>query len=139
MTGLCEHLWTRLLTRAAQCVRNRAARDSKRVVACLTLAIAILAHAQDSPKPPPANNESTDLTKAIQEAGNSPVDLTRSLEAFLAKYPEAAQRNQIMLILARAAIDLKDDQRVVKYGEQALAGAPDDMLILDREIGRAHV
>ena len=89
--------------------------------------------AQDAPKPaPPANNENTDLAKAIQEGGNSPVDLTRSLEAFLAKYPEAAQRSQIMLILTRAAIDLKDDQRIVKYGEQALAGSPDDMLILDR-------
>ena len=102
------------------------------VFACLMLALGMLVKAQDAGKAPPANTENTDLTRALQEGGNSPVDLTRSLEAFLAKYPQATQRHQIVAILTRAAIDLKDDQRIVKYGEQALAATPDDMLILDR-------
>jgi thiol-disulfide isomerase/thioredoxin len=94
------------------------------------LLLAIPVGAQVTSKP--AGDETADLTKAIQEGGNSPIDLTRTLEAFLAKYPQSTQRGQIMLILARAAIDLKDDRRIVKYGEQALAASPDDMLILDR-------
>ncbi len=87
------------------------------------------ARAQESGQP---GGEAADLAKAIQESGNSPIDLTRALEAFLAKYPQSPQRGQIMGILARAAIDLKDDRRIVQYGEQALAASPGDMLILDR-------
>lgn len=100
-------------------------------------ALALLAvsslSAQQTPKAPnPSDPENKALVQAIQEGGNSPVDLTRSIEAFLAKYPQSPQRGQLMRVLARAAIDLKDDQRIVRYGEQALADSPDDMLILDR-------
>jgi thiol-disulfide isomerase/thioredoxin len=102
--------------------------------AFLVLIAAIGCFAQEAPKPA-ANStdvENKELMKALQEGGNSPVDLTRTLEAFLAKYPQTAQRGQLVRLLSRAAIDLKDDQRVVKYGELTLADSPDDMLILDR-------
>jgi thiol-disulfide isomerase/thioredoxin len=105
----------------------------------LVLALTSFAAAQPVMQPPapaktetPAEIENQDLTKALQEGGNSPVDLTRTLEAFLAKYPQSMQRSQLIRLLSRAAIDLKDDQRIVRYGEQALADAPGDMLILDR-------
>jgi len=108
-------------------------------LAVLLLAAAGAAQPAQTPanpaQPPPANPaqaENSELMQALSDAGTSPVDLTRTLEAFLKKYPQSAQRGQIMTMLARAAIDLKDDRRTVLYGEQALAENPNDMLILDR-------
>jgi thiol-disulfide isomerase/thioredoxin len=91
-------------------------------------------------QPPLANpnQEQQDLQQAVNEAGNSAIDLTRSLEAFLKKYPNATQMKEIERALAKAAIDNKDDRRTVQYGERVLASAPDDMLVLDR-VARAEI
>ena len=74
----------------------------------------------------------------MNEAGTSSIDLTRSLEAFLKKYPNATQMKEIERALAKAAIDNKDDRRTVQYGERVLASTPDDMLVLDR-VSRAEI
>src|SRR5271155_1686231 len=84
------------------------------------------------------NREQNDLQQAVNEASNSPIDLTRSLEAFLKKYPNATQMKEIERALAKAAIDNKDDRRTVQYGERVLASTPDDMLVLDR-VARAEI
>jgi thiol-disulfide isomerase/thioredoxin len=84
------------------------------------------------PPPPQANQQQQDLQRAVDEAGTSPIDLTRTLEAFLQKYPDATQRKEIERALTKAAIDNKDDRRTVLYGERVLASLPDDMLFLDR-------
>jgi thiol-disulfide isomerase/thioredoxin len=91
-------------------------------------------------QPPLANpnQEQQDLQQAVNEAGNSAIDLTRSLEAFLKKYPNATQMKEIERALAKAAIDNKDDRRTVQYGERVLASTPDDMLVLDR-VARAEI
>jgi thiol-disulfide isomerase/thioredoxin len=68
----------------------------------------------------------------VNEAGASPIDLTRVLEEFLKKYPNATQLKDIERALAKAAIDNKDDRRTVIYGERVLASTPDDILMLDR-------
>lgn len=91
-----------------------------------------------TPAPAPVNVEHQDLQRAVDEAGTSPMDLTRTLEAFLKKYPHAAQLDQIEKALTKAAIDSKDDRRTVLYGERALASAPDDILFLDR-VARAEL
>jgi thiol-disulfide isomerase/thioredoxin len=82
--------------------------------------------------------EQQDLQAAVNEGGASSVDLTRALEAFLKKYPNAAQLKEIEKALAKAAIDNKDDRRTVQYGERVLASTPDDMLVLDR-VARAEL
>jgi thiol-disulfide isomerase/thioredoxin len=89
---------------------------------------------QIQPTPPkaPSDAEQQDLMRAVNEANNSTLDLVRSLEAYLHKYPETVQRPDIELALAKAAIDNKDNQRVVLYGERALSRNADDVLILDR-------
>ena len=83
-------------------------------------------------------NEQQDLQRAVNEAGTSPIDLTRSLEAFLKKYPHPAQLLDIEKALTKAAIDTKDDHRAVLYGERVLASAPDDIFFLDR-VARAEL
>jgi thiol-disulfide isomerase/thioredoxin len=93
-----------------------------------------------SQAPPPAqnNDQQQDLQRAVNEAGSSSIDLTRVLEEFLKKYPNATQLKDIERALAKAAIDNKDDRRTVLYGEHVLASSPDDMLVLDR-VARAEL
>ena len=88
--------------------------------------------------PFPSNDQQQDLQRAVNEAGASAIDLTRVLEEFLKKYPNATQLKDIERALAKAAIDNKDDRRTVLYGERMLVSAPDDMLVLDR-VARAEL
>ncbi len=76
--------------------------------------------------------EQKELLDGLTDAGQSAVDIIRFLEAFIKKHPDAAQRKDLDNVLARAAIESKDDRRTVLYGQRALANAPDDMLLLDR-------
>jgi thiol-disulfide isomerase/thioredoxin len=78
-----------------------------------------------------ARLEQADLQKAMAESSSS-LDLSRALEAFLQKYPNTTQRLDVDRLLAKAAIDVKDDKRIVQYGERVLAATPDDVLMLDR-------
>ncbi len=87
---------------------------------------------------PQVDQQQQDLQRAVNEAGASSIDLTRSLEEFLKKYPNATQLKDIERALAKAAIDNKDDRRTVLYGERVLATTPDDMLVLDR-VARAEL
>lgn len=76
--------------------------------------------------------EQQELLKALNDANGSPVDIVRVLEAHLKKYPTSPQRGEIEKVLAKAAVDNKDDRRTILYGERVLARTPDDMLLLDR-------
>lgn len=76
--------------------------------------------------------EQKELLDGLTDAGQSAVDIVRFLEAFLKKHPDAAQRADLVNVLARAAIESKDDRRTVLYGRRALANTPADMLLLDR-------
>jgi len=84
---------------------------------------------------PPLNiseEEQKELNAALTDANASPPDMIRILEAFIQKHPEAGHRRDIEGVLARAAIDAKDDRRTVLYGRRVLAYNPDDILLLDR-------
>jgi thiol-disulfide isomerase/thioredoxin len=91
-----------------------------------------------SPAAPAVQNERDDLQRAVNQAGTSALDLTRELEAFLKKYPNAAQLKEIERALTKAAIDEKDDRRTVLYGERVVASTPDDIFFLDR-VARAEL
>ncbi|HTQ56828.1 MAG TPA: redoxin family protein [Bryobacteraceae bacterium] len=93
--------------------------------------------AQHSPGPPPtakpaASPEDQELSQSIQEAGNSRVDFIRALEKHLARYPNSPRRNEIERALVKAAIETKDDKRIVEYGKLVLAREPDDIQVLDK-------
>jgi thiol-disulfide isomerase/thioredoxin len=103
----------------------------------LNLALATAVQAQQQPPPStapsaPSDAEQQDLMRAVTEAANSTVDMIRVLEAHLKKYPNTLQRAEMEQALAKAAIDNKDEARIVKYGESVLARTPDDVLMLDR-------
>ena len=103
------------------------------------LMAAAVGFSQTPPQAPVQTNEQQqDLQRAVNEAGASSIDLTRVLEQFLKKYPNATQLKEIERALAKAAIDNKDDRRIVEYGERVLASTPDDMLVLDR-VARAEL
>ena len=92
-----------------------------------------LVRAQDaSPTPNSAEIENKALTEALTDANNSNVDILRALEGFLKKYPQSFQRGEVERLLARASVEVKDDRRIVLYGERVLVNSPDDMLLLDR-------
>jgi thiol-disulfide isomerase/thioredoxin len=108
---------------------------------CAALFFGVLAWAQNSPPKPsppptpdPASDEAQQLSQAVSEAGNSPVDFVRVLERHLAKYPNSPRRNEIERALVKAAIETKDDKRIVEYGERVLAREPNDVQILDKVI-----
>jgi len=102
------------------------------------LILAMLGWAQNAPPAAPSADpnagESQDLSQAVSEAGNSPVDFVRALERHLAKYPHTTRRNEIERALVKAAIEAKDNKRLVEYGERVLAREPSDAQILDKVI-----
>jgi thiol-disulfide isomerase/thioredoxin len=98
------------------------------------LLFGMLGWAQNAPSTAPASGEDQQLGQALSEAGNSPVDFVRVLEKHLAKYPNTTRRNEIERALVKAAIEAKDDKRVIEYGERVLAREPGDAQILDKVV-----
>jgi thiol-disulfide isomerase/thioredoxin len=81
-----------------------------------------------------AASEDQQLSQALGEAGSSPVDFIRALEKHLAKFPNTSRKNEIERALVKAAIEAKDDKRIIEYGERVLAREPDDAQILDKTV-----
>jgi thiol-disulfide isomerase/thioredoxin len=82
--------------------------------------------------------EKHELAEAIKEANTSGYDLTRALEAHLRKYPQTPLRQDIYNLLAKSAVEIRDDARIIRYGEPTLALTPNDVTLLDR-VSRALV
>jgi thiol-disulfide isomerase/thioredoxin len=76
--------------------------------------------------------EKHELAEAIKEANTSGYDITRVLEAHLRKYPTTPLRPDIYNLLAKAATEIRDDARIIRYGEPTLAATPNDVTLLDR-------
>ena len=85
--------------------------------------------------PAPVTQEEADLQQAMAETGGSPIEVIHALEAYLKKYPDATKRREIDRTLTKSAIEIRDDRRIVEYGERALKLDPDDLQILDRVTG----
>src|SRR6476659_4823557 len=77
-------------------------------------------------------NEDQQLIAALAEAGSSPIEFTRALERHLEKYPFSPRRAELERALVKAAMENKDDKRIVVYGERVLARDADDIQVLDR-------
>ena len=83
----------------------------------------------------PAQQEEDDLQRAVSDSNGSPIDVIRALEGHLKKYPASFKRREIDRTLTKSAIELRDDRRIIEYGERALKADPDDLQILDRVTG----
>ncbi len=76
--------------------------------------------------------EQQSLNQAIGEAGSSPIELVRAVERHLAKFPNSVKRPELERVLVKAAIETKDDRRLILYGERVLEREQDDLQLLDR-------
>src|SRR6186997_3542895 len=72
------------------------------------------------------------LSQSLGEAGSSPIELIRAIEAHLAKFPKSPKRAELERLLAKGAMETKDDRRIILYGERALETESDDLQLLDR-------
>src|SRR6266853_1972461 len=93
----------------------------------LALLVCRFCFAQDLPEA-----EQKALSEALSEAGSSPIELVRALEAHLTKFPDTPKRAELERLLAKGAIETKDDRRLILYGERVLAHDQDDLQVLDR-------
>jgi thiol-disulfide isomerase/thioredoxin len=93
-----------------------------------------LSFAQDDkkPEPPKPDPEQQELNSALADAGNSPIDFTRALENHLKKYPNSPRKLEIQRAIVKAAIETKDEKRILEYGEIVLATDPIDLQVMDR-------
>lgn len=104
-----------------------------RTAALIALICAAWQVSAQNPPPDPELQQQYELSLAMDDAGDSPVDIIRNLEAFLKKYPETKHRPEVEQTLAKAAMDANDDARIVLYGEKVLAsGRKDDLTLIDR-------
>jgi tetratricopeptide (TPR) repeat protein len=101
----------------------------KRGIGLLVVCISALGQA---PVAVATDAEKHELAEAIKEANTSGYDITRVLEAHLRKYPNTPLRADIYNLLAKAAVEIRDDARIIRYGEPALTAAPNDVTLLDR-------
>ncbi|HTM49084.1 MAG TPA: TlpA disulfide reductase family protein [Bryobacteraceae bacterium] len=76
--------------------------------------------------------EQRDLSRTLGEAGSSPIELIRAIEGHLSKYPESPKRAELERLLAKGAMETRDDRRIILYGERALEREQDDLQLLDR-------
>ena len=96
----------------------------------LTLALVPVLAAQTTPAAGEAEERA--LNEALAEAGSSPVEFIRALEKHLEKYPNTTRRKDLERALVKAAIETRDEKRIILYGERVLAREPDDPQVLDR-------
>ena len=72
------------------------------------------------------------LNQALSEAGSSPIELVRALENHLARFPMSPKRDELERVLVKAAMENRDDRRIILYGERVLAKEQDDLQVLER-------
>ncbi len=82
--------------------------------------------------PVSVDEEEEALRKSLADSSSSTLDLTNALEGHLRRYPNTKRRIDIDRALLRAAMDLRDDRRVILYGERVLAADATDPQFLDR-------
>jgi thiol-disulfide isomerase/thioredoxin len=77
-------------------------------------------------------SEEKHLSNVLAEAGSSPVDFIRAIEEHLARFPESKRKPELERALVKAAMESKDDKRIILYGERVLARENDDAQVLER-------
>jgi thiol-disulfide isomerase/thioredoxin len=86
---------------------------------------------------PPANAPAIDqeariLQEEVSQVGDSPVDFIRAAERHLRQYPQSARRPNLEKAIFQAAVDARDNRRVIEYGQKVLERDGSDLTLLDR-------
>lgn len=111
------------------------------IVCCLVLAasafLCVPASAHDRQKkksgePPAAQaasqgNEDEELRRTIEGSRGSTQHLVENLEAHLKRFPNSARRDEIEREIYKLAIELRDRNRVIAYGEKFVAANDRDL------------
>ena len=79
-----------------------------------------------------SDEEQKHLREVIAEAGNSNIEFVHALEAHLKKFPKTSSREELERAIAKAAIELKDNARIITYGERVLAHSEDEIDITEK-------
>lgn len=103
-----------------------------KLLLCLLMTVALLPAQKALPGQEKAPTEDDQLSRAMGEAGSSPLEQIRALERHLAKFPKSERRGEIERALTKAAIDSRDNTRLLKYGESYVKQNPGDLLVLER-------
>jgi thiol-disulfide isomerase/thioredoxin len=77
------------------------------------------------------SEEEDHLRTVLSETNGSPLEMIRAFELHLKKFPKSPKRTDIEKAAAKSAIELKDDRRIIEYGERVLE-RESDLQILDR-------
>ena len=96
------------------------------------LLLALCAPFLSAQAPVASETEKQELAAAIQEANTSGFDMIRALEEHLRKYPDTPLRPDIYKLAAKAALETKDEGRILRYGEPTLKVTPNDVNLLDK-------
>jgi thiol-disulfide isomerase/thioredoxin len=80
------------------------------------------------------SDEDDHLRSVLSETNGSAVDVIRAFEVHLKKFPTSPKRGDIEKALVKSAIEIKDDPRIVEYGERVLEREA-DLQVLDRVTG----
>ncbi|MBL8215714.1 MAG: TlpA family protein disulfide reductase [Bryobacterales bacterium] len=99
---------------------------------CFLLSVALLPAQKTLPGQEKPASEDDLLGRAMGEAGSSPLEQIRALERHLARFPKSARRDEIERALTKAAIEARDNTRLLKYGEPYIKQNPGDLLVLER-------
>jgi thiol-disulfide isomerase/thioredoxin len=95
-------------------------------------AFAVLSAAPALTQSSSSEAEELHLRQVLSEAGSSPVEFIRALETHLAKFPGSDRKQEMEHSIVKAAIEAKDDRRILLYGERLLADGEDDLQILEQ-------
>jgi thiol-disulfide isomerase/thioredoxin len=93
-------------------------------------ALVLLAAALCAAQVPEA--EQNELRRELAEAGSSQTDFARAIERHLQKYPETKQRAELERALVRAAGELRDNRRLLLYGQRVLEREPENIELLEK-------
>lgn len=76
--------------------------------------------------PPTAQEESQALDRAFAVPPGNPLALIKSLEDFLARYPQSTRREQVLRTIYKQALQANDPRKAAAAGEKLLELTPED-------------
>ncbi len=76
-------------------------------------------------------DEEDHLRTVLSETNGSPIEVLRAFELHLKKFPNTPKKPDIEKAAAKSAIELKDERRIILYGEKVLEREA-DLQLLDR-------